>query len=294
MPVTSARKTARHAKPSTVAPAIAAGGLTAAFVVADGAALATASSAAVPSTVGRAAATADDFARLRQCESGGNYRANTGNGYYGAYQFSASTWRGIGYSGMPHQASPGTQDEAAAKLQARSGWGQWPACSRKLGLGRSGYTPTHAAPAAGKHAAPKAARKAAPKKPAAQNAAPKKSAAPKATPARASRTRVAAPRTAPLLDRAITLEDRGTYRLVVAQWQARMKQRGWSITVDGRFGPRSAEVAQRFAAEKGLTSTPAGTVDRALMTAAWTAPLQGALPAPAAPRITFVAGALRA
>ena len=275
----SARKNARHAKPSPVAPALAAGGLTAAFVVADGAALVTSSSAAPPSTVGRAAASADDFARLRQCESGGNYRANTGNGYYGAYQFSASTWRGIGYSGMPHQASPATQDQAAAKLQARSGWGQWPACSRKLGLGRGGYTPTHAAPAAGKHAAP------------ARKAAPKTVAAP---PARASRTRVTAPRTAPLLDRAITLEDRSTYRLVVAQWQARMKQRGWSITVDGRFGPRSAEVAQRFAAEKGLTSTPAGTVDRALMTAAWTAPLQGAPPAPVAPRLTLVAGELRA
>ena len=275
----SARKNARHAKPSTVAPAIAAGGLTAAFVIADGAALATASSAAPASSVGRAAATADDFARLRQCESGGNYRANTGNGYYGAYQFSASTWRGVGFSGMPHQASPATQDQAAAKLQARSGWGQWPACSRKLGLGRSGYTPTHAAPAAGKHAAPKAA--------------PKK-AAPKAAPARASRTRVTAPRTAPLLDRAITLDDRSTYRLVVAQWQARMQQRGWSIAVDGRFGPRSAEVAQRFATEKGLTATPAGTVDGALMAAAWTAPLRGAPPAPVAPRLTLIAGELLA
>ena len=274
----SARSTARHAKPSTVAPAIAAGGLTAAFVVADGAALATASSAAVPSTVGRAAATSDDFARLRACESGGNYGTNTGNGYYGAYQFSASTWRGVGFSGMPHQASPATQDQAAAKLQARSGWGQWPACSRKLGLGRSGYTPSHAAPAPGKHAAPKAAAKA----------------APKAQPARASRTRVTAPRTAPLLDRAITLQDRSTYRLVVAQWQARMKQRGWSIAVDGRFGPRSAEVAQRFAAEKGLASTPAGTVDSALMAAAWTAPLQGAPAAAPAPRLSIIAGELRA
>jgi hypothetical protein len=72
--------------------------------------------------------------RLRRCESGGRYDINTGNGFHGAYQFVPSTWRGLGYSGMPHQAPPGVQDEAAQRLQARSGWGQWPACSRRLGL----------------------------------------------------------------------------------------------------------------------------------------------------------------
>ncbi len=74
------------------------------------------------------------WAALRKCESGGNYRANTGNGYYGAYQFATGTWRRLGYSGLPHEASPATQDEAARRLQAKSGWGQWPACTRKLGL----------------------------------------------------------------------------------------------------------------------------------------------------------------
>jgi len=74
------------------------------------------------------------WAKLRRCESGGRYDINTGNGFYGAYQFVPSTWRGLGYAGMPHQAPPSVQDEAAQKLQARSGWGQWPACTRKLGL----------------------------------------------------------------------------------------------------------------------------------------------------------------
>ncbi|HUR13634.1 MAG TPA: transglycosylase family protein [Mycobacteriales bacterium] len=82
------------------------------------------------------AASSDDFARLRQCESGGNYRINTGNGYYGAYQFRPSTWRSLGYGGLPHRASPAIQDQAARRLQARHGWGQWPACSRRLGLRR--------------------------------------------------------------------------------------------------------------------------------------------------------------
>lgn len=74
------------------------------------------------------------WARLAQCESGGNPRTNTGNGYYGAYQFSASTWRSVGGSGLPHQASIEEQTARAQVLQARSGWGQWPACSAKLGL----------------------------------------------------------------------------------------------------------------------------------------------------------------
>lgn len=74
------------------------------------------------------------FAALRKCESGGNYKTATGNGYYGAYQFDPRTWRALGYPGLPSDAPPEVQDEAARKLLAKAGWGQWPACSRKLGL----------------------------------------------------------------------------------------------------------------------------------------------------------------
>jgi LysM repeat protein len=81
-----------------------------------------------------ATASGDVWARLAACESGGNPAINTGNGYYGAYQFSASTWRSVGGSGLPHQASLEEQTARAQALQARSGWGQWPACSAKLGL----------------------------------------------------------------------------------------------------------------------------------------------------------------
>ena len=82
----------------------------------------------------KAVPTGDVWARLRQCESGGRYNVNSGNGFYGAYQFHPRTWRGLGFPGLPHQAPPEMQDDAARKLQARSGWGQWPACSRRLGL----------------------------------------------------------------------------------------------------------------------------------------------------------------
>ncbi|MHB1533785.1 MAG: transglycosylase family protein [Acidimicrobiales bacterium] len=71
---------------------------------------------------------------LRQCESGDNYQANTGNGFYGAYQFTQATWSGLGYPGRPDQEPPAMQDAAAQRLQASSGWGQWPACSAALGL----------------------------------------------------------------------------------------------------------------------------------------------------------------
>ena len=72
--------------------------------------------------------------RLAQCESGGNWSINTGNGFYGGLQFTASTWHAMGGSGLPHQASRETQIAIAKKLQARAGWGQWPGCTSKLGL----------------------------------------------------------------------------------------------------------------------------------------------------------------
>jgi hypothetical protein len=69
--------------------------------------------------------------RLRVCESSNRYPLNTGNGYYGAYQFNTRTWHGLGYSGRPDRASKRTQDAATVKLHHQRGWQPWPACSRK-------------------------------------------------------------------------------------------------------------------------------------------------------------------
>lgn len=82
----------------------------------------------------QSSAGSDVWDRLAMCESGGNWQINTGNGYYGGLQFSLGTWQSVGGTGYPHQASKSEQIARAQALQTRSGWGQWPACSAKLGL----------------------------------------------------------------------------------------------------------------------------------------------------------------
>ena len=73
-----------------------------------------------------------DWAALARCESGGNPRAVNSAGYYGLYQFSIGTWRGVGGSGMPHQASAEEQTYRAQLLYKRSGARPWPYCGKLL------------------------------------------------------------------------------------------------------------------------------------------------------------------
>jgi LysM repeat protein len=72
--------------------------------------------------------------RLAQCESGGNWSINTGNGFYGGLQFTQSSWRAAGGSGSPQNASRSEQIRVAQNLQKMQGWGAWPTCSRKIGV----------------------------------------------------------------------------------------------------------------------------------------------------------------
>ena len=73
--------------------------------------------------------------QIAQCESGGNWAANTGNGYYGGLQFNVGTWQSYGGSGLPSSASRETQIAIATKVRdASGGYGAWPACSASLGL----------------------------------------------------------------------------------------------------------------------------------------------------------------
>jgi hypothetical protein len=68
------------------------------------------------------------LASTRACESGGRYGIATGNGFYGAYQFTVSSWRAVGGWGMPHRASRLEQDYRAVRLLHVQGVGAWPVC----------------------------------------------------------------------------------------------------------------------------------------------------------------------
>ena len=111
---------------------------------------ATAANAATPT------ASASTWDALAQCESGGNWSTNTGNGFSGGLQFTPQTWAAFGGTGSPQGASRAQQIAVAEKVQASQGWGAWPACSAKLGLNGGGGAPApqilpQSAPA---HAAP--------------------------------------------------------------------------------------------------------------------------------------------
>jgi cell wall-associated NlpC family hydrolase/LysM repeat protein len=109
------------------------------------------------------AAPVNTWDAVAKCESGNNWKINTGNGYYGGLQFSASTWRAYGgtrYASRADRASKAQQIQTAEKVLASQGPGAWPVCSARAGLTRGGAAPYKAAP---KAAVPKQAPKAAPK-----------------------------------------------------------------------------------------------------------------------------------
>jgi nucleoid-associated protein YgaU len=80
------------------------------------------------------AAPSVDWDKVAQCESGGNWAINTGNGYFGGLQFLPSTWRAYGGTGLPHQASRTQQIAIAENVLDGQGIGAWPVCGPK-GLG---------------------------------------------------------------------------------------------------------------------------------------------------------------
>ncbi|KAB1551663.1 DUF3235 domain-containing protein [Corynebacterium sp. zg254] len=107
---------------------------TGARIALAGVALAGASAALAPAA---SAAPDSDWDRLAQCESGGNWAINTGNGYHGGLQFSAQTWNAFGggeFAPTANQATREQQIVVAERVLAKQGWGAWPACSAKLGL----------------------------------------------------------------------------------------------------------------------------------------------------------------
>ncbi|MHA6796841.1 LysM peptidoglycan-binding domain-containing protein [Pseudonocardia bannensis] len=81
--------------------------------------------------------------RVAQCESGGNWAIDTGNGYKGGLQFAAQTWKGFGGAEFAPSANQATREQqivVAERVLAKQGWGAWPVCSRKAGATGDGAT----------------------------------------------------------------------------------------------------------------------------------------------------------
>ncbi|MET8447824.1 transglycosylase family protein [Streptomyces sp. NPDC005209] len=126
----------KHRRPAKATRAIAIAGVTGAAIAAPLVASGSAS-----------AATASEWDKVAQCEAGGNWSINTGNGYYGGLQFSASTWAAYGgtkYAATADKASKAQQIEIAEKVLAAQGKGAWPVCG--TGLSSTPYGGSAAAP----------------------------------------------------------------------------------------------------------------------------------------------------
>ena len=220
------------------------------------------------------AVTPDTWAQLRACESSGNYATNTGNGFYGAYQFDARTWHGLGYSGVASGASPAEQDQAAQRLYQSRGWEPWPSCSAKLGLvddrtadrgtqrpplapvvvPSPSPTPSPTAPVA--PAAP-----AAPTAPVIAVAAPAPVVAPVVTaPAPVAATPTVVNSVTGWHGQYLTVADVSDVRADVKAWQLKMVAAGYPITVDGQYGPQSAAATTKFETAHGLAVESPGIV----------------------------------
>jgi hypothetical protein len=111
-------------------------GLTAAGVAGTAALLGPASAAQASSV---------NWDAIAQCESGGNWSINTGNGFYGGLQFTKGTWKGYGgtkYASTANKASRSEQIAIAEKVLHGQGIGAWPVCGKKGGSSKS-YKGTH-------------------------------------------------------------------------------------------------------------------------------------------------------
>ncbi|MEU1804308.1 transglycosylase family protein [Streptomyces sp. NPDC019937] len=117
------------------------------------------------------AATSSQWDQVAQCESGGNWSINTGNGYYGGLQFSSSTWAAYGgtaFAPTADKAGKSQQIQVAEKVLASQGKGAWPVCGKGLTSGgapapapsapqQSQSDSTQPAPSAKPKAAPRSA-----------------------------------------------------------------------------------------------------------------------------------------
>jgi len=111
------------------------------------------SASAAPATTG------NNWDAVAQCESGGNWSTNTGNGFSGGLQFTTSTWQAYGGTGSPQGASKAQQVQVAEKVLGGQGKGAWPVCGKALGSANT----SSSAGSSASGSTPKATTKSAPK-----------------------------------------------------------------------------------------------------------------------------------
>ncbi|GGM08578.1 transglycosylase family protein [Nakamurella endophytica] len=187
---------------------------------------------------------ADAWASVRKCESSGNYGINTGNGYYGAYQFDVATWRSVGGTGLPSDASPAEQDYRALYLYRLRGWSPW-ICAALSGVtedssARSGRVPTRA------------------------EAAYMSGGSASYSPVDTSTCRVGSTTAPPWGGVAFTQGH--TYRDLTC-WQRQLGQQGYGLQGSGYFGANTLAALHRFQAAKGLPAS--NSIDQRAWVAAW-------------------------
>ncbi len=214
--------------------------------------IATMVTSAIFLTAGTASAdpSANDWYRLRMCESTNRYNINTGNGYYGAYQFDLSTWRSVGGSGRPDQASPAEQDYRALRLYRERGWEPW-TCARIVGLREDGDAGSNVQPPVPGNQGGGGAGEGSGNPPPASNGVP-------AYPGRQF--------------------SEGDSSESLKVWQRQMGKRGYGLTGTGFFGPKTKAAVLDLQRKSGLDAV--GYIGPKTWAAAWSG---SSGPSPAAP-----------
>lgn len=188
-------------------------------------ALAAGSTGVMAATSGSASASSAglNWDKVAQCESGGNWSTNTGNGFSGGLQFTPSTWAAYGGSGNPASASKSEQIAVANRVLAAQGPGAWPVCSRgAAGSYNATESTSHASRSTTRHAVTHHA--------VTRHAATKS--APATTVKRTHKSQVSNV----ILSRRLERQKRAD----VAAWQSKLdKLGGFHLAVDGYFGPKT-------------------------------------------------------